>query len=41
MRVLFEEFAEATARSTQPWKKAGRILKVILYGSYARGDCGR
>lgn len=38
VRVLFEEFAEATARSTQPWKKAGRILKVILYGSYARGD---
>ncbi len=38
LRVLFEEFEEATARARQPWKKAGRILKVILYGSYARGD---
>ncbi|MEG3143170.1 HEPN domain-containing protein [Sphingomonas sp. RT2P30] len=38
VRVLFEEFAEATARATQPWKKKGRILKVVLYGSYARGD---
>jgi len=37
VRVLFEEFAEATARATQPWKKKGRILKVVLYGSYARG----
>ena len=24
--------------ATQAWKKRGRILKVILYGSYARGD---
>ncbi|MEG3147528.1 HEPN domain-containing protein [Sphingomonas sp. RT2P30] len=38
VRVLFEEFAEATARATQAWKKKGRILKVVLYGSYARGD---
>ena len=37
VRVLFDEFAQSTARATQPWKKAGRILKVILYGSYARG----
>lgn len=37
VRVLFDEFAQSIARSTQPWKKAGRILKVILYGSYARG----
>jgi predicted nucleotidyltransferase/HEPN domain-containing protein len=37
VRVLFEEFAEATARATQAWKKKGRILKVVLYGSYARG----
>lgn len=37
VRVLFDEFALSTARATQPWKKAGRILKVILYGSYARG----
>lgn len=38
VRVLFDEFAEATARATQGWKKAGRILKVVLYGSHARGD---
>ncbi|GAA0318341.1 nucleotidyltransferase and HEPN domain-containing protein [Sphingomonas oligophenolica] len=37
VRVLFEEFAEAIVLSTQPWKKKGRILKVVLYGSYARG----
>ena len=38
VRVLFEEFEAQTARATQGWKKRGRILKVILYGSYARGD---
>lgn len=38
VRVLFEEFGAQTARATQSWKKRGRILKVILYGSYARGD---
>jgi len=37
VRVLFEEFEAQTARATQGWKKRGRILKVILYGSYARG----
>ncbi len=38
VRVLFEAFEEVTRRTSQPWKKAARILKVILYGSYARGD---
>lgn len=38
VRVLFEEFESELAGATQPWKKRGRILKVILYGSYARGD---
>lgn len=37
VRILFEEFGEATALATQDWKKKGRILKIILYGSYARG----
>ncbi len=37
VQILFEEFGEATAVSTSEWKKQGRILKVILYGSYARG----
>jgi len=38
VEILFAEFEDATALSTQKWKKQGRILKVILYGSYARGD---
>lgn len=38
VKILFEEFEAALARATQPWKKRGRILKLILYGSYARGD---
>lgn len=37
VRVLFEEFGRATAIATSDWKKGARILKVILYGSYARG----
>ena len=35
--ILFEEFGEATAIATAAWKRKGRILKIILYGSYARG----
>jgi uncharacterized protein len=38
VQVLFAEFEDATRLATQKWKKQGRILKVILYGSYARGD---
>ena len=38
VQILFEEFEEARALATQDWKKKGRILKVILYGSYARGN---
>jgi len=38
VRVLFEEFEREIGLATQSWKKRGRILKVILYGSYARGD---
>ena len=37
VQILFEEFGEATGLATQEWKKKGRILKIILYGSYARG----
>lgn len=36
VEVLFAEFEDATRLATQQWKKQGRILKVILYGSYAR-----
>lgn len=38
VRILFEEFMAAISGTTSTWKKQGRILKVILYGSYARGD---
>lgn len=37
VQILFEEFGEAIALATQDWKKKGRILKIVLYGSYARG----
>jgi predicted nucleotidyltransferase/HEPN domain-containing protein len=37
LQLLFEEFRDATAIATAAWKKQARILKVILYGSYARG----
>jgi predicted nucleotidyltransferase/HEPN domain-containing protein len=37
VRILFEAFGEATALATSDWKKQGRILKIILYGSHARG----
>lgn len=37
VQILFEEFADAIALGCQDWKRQGRIQKVILYGSYARG----
>ncbi len=37
VQILFEEFRDATAIASSDWKKNARILKVILYGSYARG----
>jgi len=36
--VLRDEFARKIANATQPHKKNGKILKVILFGSFARGD---
>lgn len=38
VRILFEEFETAHARGTQDWNRKGRIFKIVLYGSYARGD---
>lgn len=35
--IVFEEFEDALALGTMDWKKKGRIDKIILYGSYARG----
>ncbi len=37
-RVLMEEFEEAVGRATTPNRKNGKILKIILFGSYARND---
>jgi len=36
VQILFEEFGDARGNPTGE-KKAGRVLKIILYGSYARG----
>jgi predicted nucleotidyltransferase/HEPN domain-containing protein len=37
VRILFAEFREATENATGR-RKSARILKIILFGSYARGD---
>ncbi|MGK6321339.1 HEPN domain-containing protein [Sphingomonas sp. DT-204] len=37
-QVLMDEFAVAISRATQPWKRNGKILKIILFGSYSRTD---
>lgn len=37
-QTLLDEFAVAIGRATQPWKKNGKIQKIILFGSYSRGD---
>ncbi|MDB5580837.1 MAG: nucleotidyltransferase domain protein [Bradyrhizobium sp.] len=36
MEILFEEFGDANGKATGK-RKLGRIHKIILYGSYARG----
>ena len=36
--ILQAGFEEATALSTSACKKSGRILRIVLFGSYARGD---
>jgi len=38
VRILFEEFEIAHARGNADWNRKGRIFKIVLYGSYARGD---
>jgi predicted nucleotidyltransferase/HEPN domain-containing protein len=37
-QTLMDEFTSAISRATQPWKKNGKILKIILFGSYSRDD---
>ena len=35
--ILHEEFEDALKQGTAEFKKRGRILKIILFGSYAKG----
>lgn len=37
VEIMFDEFREATEHATGR-RKGARILKVILFGSYARSD---
>jgi len=36
-RTILTAFEDAHARSVTGWKKKGRIHKIVLYGSFARG----
>ena len=36
--ILTQEFEAATSRATQPSRRNGKIYKIVLFGSYARGD---
>ncbi|WP_374660777.1 HEPN domain-containing protein, partial [Phenylobacterium sp.] len=36
--TLLAEFEAAVAGGTQPFRRQGRVLKIILFGSYARND---
>ncbi|WP_307104774.1 nucleotidyltransferase and HEPN domain-containing protein [Sphingomonas sp. SORGH_AS_0950] len=38
VRIILDRFEEAHTRQATQWKKKGRIHKIILYGSHARGD---
>jgi len=38
VEIVREGFARATAQRTQPRFRNGKLLKIILFGSYARGD---
>lgn len=37
-QTLLAEFDAAVAGGTQPFRKQGKVLKIILFGSYARND---
>lgn len=37
-RVILTRFEDAHGRSKTGWKKKGRIHKIVLYGSFARGN---
>jgi predicted nucleotidyltransferase/HEPN domain-containing protein len=37
-QILLEEFEKAILPATKPHKRNGKVLKIILFGSYARDD---
>ncbi|RZI61477.1 MAG: HEPN domain-containing protein [Zymomonas sp.] len=37
-KILMEEFDKAIALGQQAWKRGGKVLKIVLFGSYARSD---
>ncbi|MCQ1571669.1 nucleotidyltransferase and HEPN domain-containing protein [Neorhizobium galegae] len=37
LEILHEEFEDALKQGTADFKKRGRILKILLFGSYAKG----
>src|SRR3954464_7049417 len=38
VEIIRDGFAQAIAHRTQPRFRNGKLLKIILFGSYARGD---
>lgn len=38
VQIVLEEFEDALGLAQHDWKTQGRILKIILYGSHARGE---
>ncbi|MBO9621536.1 MAG: HEPN domain-containing protein [Sphingomonas sp.] len=36
--ILLEEFDKAISTATKPHRRGGKVLKIVLFGSYARGD---
>lgn len=38
LEIVHDEFADSLSLARHEWKTNGAILKVILFGSYARGD---
>ncbi|TKT75828.1 nucleotidyltransferase and HEPN domain-containing protein [Aquamicrobium sp. LC103] len=38
VEIFLEEFEDGLSGGSSEFKKKGRILKIILFGSYARGD---
>ena len=37
-QTLVDEFSVAISRATQPWKKNGKVQKIVLFGSYSRDE---